>query len=140
MNETGTRFLDLDVTARAANLRRIREEIAGAAQETGLNKQGIQDLVHAVDEACQNIIRYGYADEPDGPISLSLIREGAWVKVIILDSAPAIDVGQIVPRQIDAPERGGFGAHIIRACVDDIALDPGPNGHGNRLTLSKRLG
>jgi len=48
------------IPAEASQLKVVRRLVEAAAREAGASVEWAQDLVLAVDEACQNIIRHGY--------------------------------------------------------------------------------
>jgi sigma-B regulation protein RsbU (phosphoserine phosphatase) len=130
-------LVDLRVPARPDRLKLIRSCVADACAIAGLSRDCTQDLVHAADEACQNIIRHGYGDAADGDISLRITHAHDRVTLTLTDTAPPAPPDAIAPRTSTSPERGGLGTRVISACVDDVALTRGPDGRGNQLTLTK---
>ena len=54
----------------------------------GFDDTAAQNIVLAVDEACQNIIVHGYKGREDGEILLSLARKHDGIQVCLVDSAP----------------------------------------------------
>jgi len=60
----------------------------------------VTDVVSAVDEACQNIIRHGYGG--NGEIVLEIRRNGPrQLEVQLIDFAPPVDLAKIRPRCLD---------------------------------------
>ena len=70
-----SRLLDLRIPARSNQLGRIRAAVRECARSCGCSEIPTADIVLAVDEACQNIIRHAYKGDPDGVIELSIRRE-----------------------------------------------------------------
>jgi sigma-B regulation protein RsbU (phosphoserine phosphatase) len=130
-------LVELRVPARPDRLKLIRSCVAEAGDLAGLSRDCVQDLVHAADEASQNIIRHGYGHTGAGDIVLTVTKWTDRISLTLTDTAPATPPDALVPRAPTAPERGGIGTHVISACIDDIALTPGPDGCGNQLTLTK---
>lgn len=137
--DAGERIAELRVPALADRLRLIRAYVLEAALFAGLADAAADELVHAADEACQNIIRHGYGEAATGDIAVTLAHDGDAVALTLCDSAPHMPRDALVPRTAECPERGGVGTQVICACVDGIDLAHGPDGCGNRLTLTKRM-
>ena len=132
-------LFELVVPARPERLRLVRTCVAEGATSADLSEEGCDDLVHAVDEACQNIIRHGYRDGGDGRIEVTLRRWSDSVVVTLSDTAAPVPPEVLRPRACDAPRRGGLGVQVIHACVDQVTVTPRPDGPGNRMTLTKRI-
>jgi serine/threonine-protein kinase RsbW len=95
----------------------------------------------AVEEACTNIMKHGYAGA-DGPIRLAMSIEHDRIVAVLCDEAPTFDPDSATPPDLDSgwEERriGGLGWHLIRQMTDEVHHESGA-GRGNRLTLVKRL-
>jgi len=133
-------LFDLVVPARPERLRLIRACVAEGAALADLSEEACTDLVQAVDEACQNVIRHGYRGRSDGEIGVTLVRWSDSVEATLTDSAEPIRPDALSPRAIEDAGQGGLGVHVIRACVDRVKVTPRPAGRGNRMTLTKRIG
>ncbi len=120
-------------------LREIRARVLEAARAAGCSDPDAQDLVIAVDEACQNIIRHGYRGESDREILIEVEHDGAMVVVYLVDAAPTVDPTKIQPRRLDDVRPGGLGTHFIRELTDDWQFLPTPSGRGNALKLCKKI-
>ena len=129
----------LSVPARATSLRLIRQAVSNTALSCGFNKETSQDLVLAVDEACQNVVRHAYGGREDGDMNIEIRCEGNSYIILIRDFAPAVDVSKIKPRDLDDVRPGGLGVHFIREVMDDVQHMPPPDGQGNLLLLKKAI-
>lgn len=125
--------------ARAEVLRTIRAAVRGAAEHFGCGARCASDVVHAVDEACQNIIRHGYGSDVEGSIEIDIRREGDSIVVLLRDHAPTVKEDRIRPRDLDDVRPGGLGTHFIRMLMDQSEFLPPPGGTGNLLRLAKRI-
>ncbi len=132
-------LLEVRFLAQADRLKLIRGSIRAAARMCGFNDTAAQDIVLAVDEACQNIIVHGYKDREDGEIVLSLARGPDGIKVTLLDAAPLVDPATIVPRALTDIKPGRLGSHFIREIMDSVDYRPRSDGPGNLLEMFKRL-
>ncbi len=132
-------LLELRFPAQADRLKLVRGSIRAAARMCGFNDTAAQDIVLAVDEACQNIIVHGYKGREDGEILLSLARKRDGIQVVLLDSAPLVDPATIVPRALTDIKPGRLGSYFIREIMDTADYRPRPDGAGNLLEMFKRL-
>jgi len=132
---------ELSVEARLENLARIRAFVAEACRGAGAPAEDCSALTLAVDEACTNIIEHAYAGTAGGAIAIAVETRPDEIRVTLLDRGRAFDPTAVPTPDLalDWKERpiGGLGWHLIRASVDDVDYEPGPDG-GNRLTLVKR--
>jgi anti-sigma regulatory factor (Ser/Thr protein kinase) len=126
-------------SARPARLRLVRALVSEVARVEGCSTECVRDMVIAVDEACQNVIRHAYAGNPDGEIRLEIGRDGDCLTVDLIDFADPVDPARVGPRDLDDVRPGGLGTHFIRACMDEAAFRAPPRGAGNRLWMSKRI-
>jgi sigma-B regulation protein RsbU (phosphoserine phosphatase) len=124
--------------ARADRLKGVREKMLECATRCGCSEAIARDIVIAVDEACQNIIRHAYAGS-DGEIVLECRRAGDDLEVLLHDSARAVDPATIKSRDLDDVRPGGLGVHFIRAIMDSVEYQPSPTGSGNRLRMTKKV-
>jgi serine/threonine-protein kinase RsbW len=132
---------ELSVEARLENLARVRAFVAEACRKAGAPAETCSALTLAVDEACTNIIEHAYAGTAGGAIEIAVETAPEELRVTLLDRGRPFDPSAVPPPDLTAgwKERpvGGLGWHLIRASVDDVDYEPGPDG-GNRLTLVKR--
>jgi sigma-B regulation protein RsbU (phosphoserine phosphatase) len=135
----GERILERRFPAEAGQLSSVRKAVEecvlgrGAAQETAC------DVVRAVDEACQNIIRHAYGDEAGGDIVLEIDSHPGELIVSLKDFAPRIEPSCVKPRDLDDVKPGGLGTHLIREIMDSAEFVEPPPGCGNLLRMMKRI-
>ena len=127
----------LNLPGRAQSLVMVRRAVEAAATACGFAKEQTQDIVLAVDEACQNVVRHAYGGKGGGDMVVDLRREQGEFQVLIRDFAAPVDVAQIKPRALDDVRPGGLGVHFIREVMDRMDYLPPPDGQGNLLRLVK---
>ncbi len=132
-------LLKISVPSQPDRLKLIRAAVSETTRLCGCADDIGRDIVIAVDEACQNIIRHAYGGSPDGEISLEIRRRGGALEFLIRDFAETIDVSAVKPRDLDDIRPGGLGTHFIREVMDEVTFLPPPGGGGNLLRLVKRL-
>jgi sigma-B regulation protein RsbU (phosphoserine phosphatase) len=116
----------------------LRHRVEAAALAAGCAKDVAADVVLAVDEACQNILRHGYGGK--GEVALEIRRNAAsCLEVQLIDFAPPADVAKIKPRRLDDVRPGGLGTHFMRTVMDEVIFMPPPLGAGNFLKMTKAI-
>ena len=134
-----TRVLELRFPARPDQLCDVRDAVRECTVANGADPQCASDVVMAVDEACQNIIRHAYAGDPDGEIELEIDRRGDDLVFSLRDFAPKIDTTAVKPRDLDDLRPGGLGTHLIRSVMDEAEYVKISSEAGNLLRMVKRI-
>lgn len=126
-----------------SNLNQIREFVARAAQDSGLEEREIYAAQLAVDEAASNIIEHAYAGQEGGEIEVTCHLRPDGLMVILRDHGRPFDPNQVrkpnLSSKLSRRSVGGLGVHIIYQLMDEIHYQTDPDG-GNVLTLFKRKG
>lgn len=133
------RLFKLRVPAHANRLKLVRAAVAEAAALCGCNPTCAGDVVLAVDEACQNVVRHAYGTDASGDMVVELSRAGDRLEIMLVDFAPPVDPTRIKSRDLTELRPGGLGTHFIRAIMDEAEFCDPPNGAGNCLRMSKRI-
>jgi len=131
--------LALRTSASVGELRGIREAVREAVESCGATPECAADVVMAVDEACQNVIRHAYGENPGGAIELEIERCGEELVVSLRDFAPEVDPEEVKPRDLDEIRPGGLGTHLIREMMDSADFVRPETGGGNLLRMVKRI-
>jgi sigma-B regulation protein RsbU (phosphoserine phosphatase) len=136
---SGLRIAQIRIASRPDCLRLVRTLIHEAGDANGCSSACISEIVMAVDEACQNIIRHAYSGDPEGEIVVDISRRDESIVVHLLDFAAPVDVSKVKPRRLDEVKPGGLGTHFIEQCMDEFSFLTPPDGAGNCLRLVKRI-
>lgn len=129
----------LRVPAVPSSLRVVRRVVRECALIAGTDQAWADDLVLAVDEACQNVVRHAYGGRGDGDVIVILRRCREGIGVDIVDFAPTVDPVTVKGRDLDDVRPGGLGVHLIRAVCEEAGFMPPPSGAGNLFRLVKRF-
>lgn len=132
-------LVELRLSARADRLKLVRGSVRVAARMCGFSDGTAQNIVLAIDEACQNIIVHGYRDRPDGEIIIGLFRRRDGLLARLRDFAPPVDPANVRPRDLADLKPGKLGSHFIREIMDTVEFRPAPDGHGNLLEMTKLM-
>ncbi len=129
----------LRVPARADRLQLVRAAVRAGLAPLGCSAAWLRDLVIAIDEACQNVVRHAYTPDAPGDMEVGLWLEGGRVVARLRDFAPPVDPARVCPRDLADVRPGGLGTHFIRAVTDRCGfLDP-PDDGGNLFEMIKAL-
>jgi anti-sigma regulatory factor (Ser/Thr protein kinase) len=111
-----------------------------AALSRGGNAEWAHDLVLAVDEACQNVVRHGYAEAGlTGDLLVEVAADPEGLCVHVTDFAKPLDPATIRSRDLNDVRPGGLGVFLMRTLTDECVWEPPPPGAGNVLRLRKLL-
>ena len=135
----GERIAQMRIASRPDRLRMVRAMVNEAGSAIGCSGECISQMVMAVDEACQNIIRHAYGGDPGGEIVVDIRRQDDRIAIHLLDFAAPVDASTIKPRSLDDVKPGGLGTHFIQECMDECGFLTPPAGAGNCLRLVKRI-
>ena len=132
-------LLHLRFPARPERLKGVRGAVGKAAALCGPGADWVRDVVIAVDEACQNVIRHAYGGRADGEVIVEIRRRGDAMVVDVRDFADAVEPENIKPRDLDDLRPGGLGTHFMREAMDSVEFLVPPQGPGNILRMVKRI-
>jgi sigma-B regulation protein RsbU (phosphoserine phosphatase) len=122
----GQLLVEVVVAAEPDRLRLLRPVVSEAATTCGFDRDRAAEIVLAVDEACQNIIRHSYRGESGGRIVLRLHRSSDRLVILLRDFAEPVDVRKVCPRALDDIRCGGLGTHLMRTIMDEVVFEPAP--------------
>ena len=123
--------------ARADALQAVREVVNKACNDCGCSQSTATDIVIAVGEACQNVVRHAYKDIEDGEATLEIHCKNGIIEFLLEDSAPSADPEKLKPEWPEEPGPGGLGICIIHDIMDEVEHIPAPSGQGNLLRMTK---
>ena len=96
------------------------------------------EIVLAIDEACQNVIRHAYRDK-DGNVAIKLsFQNKEFIVSLEDDGTPAIPE-KIKPRNIEDIKPGGLGTFFINQIMDSVSFQLTSPHWVNCLTMKKKI-
>ena len=131
----------LTFPAKAEYLLLARLALSGLARELRLGDELVADLKLAVTEACGNAVRHAYSGV-DGDVSVDFRIDGSRLFMTVEDHGDGIrapDLPDDEAAELSGPLESGMGMPIIRAIVDELAVESGPEGRGTRVRMVKYL-
>ncbi len=64
--------IQLKIKSHPENLKQVRKIISDATSQIAFSKEDSGSIILAVDEACSNIIKHSYLNDPKGKIDLCI--------------------------------------------------------------------
>jgi serine/threonine-protein kinase RsbW len=106
------------------NLLIVREFVSDAARDFGFSEDETSKIALAVDEACTNIIKHAYKNQPDKTIQVVIFREPNTFEISIVDEGQTFDADAIKPLNLKDHlshyRRGGLGVYLMRTLMDKV--------------------
>lgn len=129
------------VQAILEHLATLRDFVAEAAQEIGLDDSEVNALMLAVDEAATNVIVHGYGRSGQGSIEVGIASDGERFMIRLRDNAPHFDPTNVPEPDLNLPLEqrplGGMGVYIMHRAVDDLRYHRLPGG--NELVMTRYI-
>jgi anti-sigma regulatory factor (Ser/Thr protein kinase) len=136
--------LSVEITLRndLSELDRVSQRLKEFAAHQHLDPQVLGDLDLALEEVLANIISYGYADDREHQITVSLEARTGEIRVHVEDDGRPFDPLEApepdTTRPLDERPVGGLGIHLVRQLMD--GLEYRRQGDRNHLTMRKATG
>lgn len=126
--------------ARVESIRWLGDVLARIGRKANLSERAIYQCRLALDEACANIIRHAYDNDPRGEIEAYIQAHDGMCTIHLTDFGKPYDPARVdLPQDslsIDDTRPGGLGLHLMHTVMDEVHYTPGP--YGNRLVMVKR--
>ena len=120
--------LALALPARPASLASMRRAVAQWLRLGAAAEDEVYEVLVACGEACANTVAHAHPAVSDAPFEVRATRDGAEVEITVTDTGRW--------RQPE-DDRRGRGLTLMRELMDDVEIEPGPDG--TRVTLRRRL-
>jgi serine/threonine-protein kinase RsbW len=132
----------LSFPAKADYLLLARLALSGIARELPVGDELLADLKLALTEACGNAVRHAYVDTDVGDVRVVFSVEDERLSMTVADEGTGIRAPDLPDLETDEPSgalESGMGMPIIRAIVDELAVEAGPDGRGTQVRMVKYL-
>ena len=137
MNIKDQREFPVD-SASLKNVRNFARELFNKVSEFENYKE---ELVLALAEAAQNIVKHAYKDEPDSKdiMVVEISCKDNKLKIAFYDMGTPVDPEKVKHREIDNIKPGGLGTFFIQEIMDAMEFKEGKQTWVNHLVLTKQL-
>ncbi len=108
------------------NLELVRDFVGKLAQRAGFNDDHVNKIQVAVDEACTNVVRHAYPNQPPGPMDVEVTCNSEKFQIVISDKGKGFEPEAIqkpdMARYLNQFKRGGLGIHLIQTLMDKVTF------------------
>lgn len=127
----------IEIKSNPKNMQFLRNFLRPLLDASPLEKESRLFVLLGVDEACTNIIRYAYHNEPNHLIRIFISIFPQHLRIHIRDFGSPINPQTISPRDLDDIRPGGLGVHFIQSTFDSVEYSP--KKYGTSLVLTKNF-
>ena len=124
-----------------SELEPLCQHLVKFGQAAGLSEACITDVNICLDELFTNIVSYGFDDDLEHVVRITMDLDGRVLTVSIEDEGipfnPLDKKDPEVPDDLKDVNIGGLGIHIVRKLMDDICYQR--KDGKNKLTLKKSI-
>ncbi|WP_022663886.1 ATP-binding protein [Desulfospira joergensenii] len=131
-------LIGLSVLSHPRYLKLVRGATEKITRIMKFSREDSRNIVLAVDEACSNIIRHSYKNDPTGKIEFIFEIRLDKLIIRIMDEGLKCDIEKMKSRDIDPVQPGGLGIYIMKKVMDSLEFDCA-SPRKNQVTMVKKL-
>ncbi|MBB13225.1 MAG: serine/threonine protein kinase [Flavobacteriaceae bacterium] len=127
---------------KSSSLKEVRIFCREVFEKLKINQDLKDELVLAIAEAAQNIVKHAYKDEPDSKdiMVVEISCKDNKLKIAFYDMGTPVDPEKVKHREIDNIKPGGLGTFFIQEIMDVVEFqDKKKKPWINHLVLTKQL-
>ena len=122
----------------SSSLKEVRNFAREVLSKDNTFKTTSDDVVLALAEAAQNIVKHAYNGQPTGDtMRVEISFRDNQLKIDLYDKGKPAIPQNIKPRQIDDIKPGGLGTFFIGQIMDEVIFKTSRNDWVNHLILTK---
>ena len=142
MNETNKSENKISETrefiVNSASLKEVRSFSREVFEKIKIDQDLKDELVLAIAEAAQNIVKHAYNGQPtNDTMKVDIKFENKQLSIELFDKGSPAIPQNIKPRKIDDIKAGGLGTFFIGQIMDEVIFKISSNDWVNHLTLKK---
>ena len=129
-----------DFLVHSGSLKEVRTFSRDVFDKLNLNKDLKDELVLAIAEAAQNIVKHAYQNqETDDKMEIKISLDNGELEIGFFDKGRPVDNSNVRHRKIDDVKPGGLGTFFIKQIMDAVVFREGEKPWINHLILTKQL-
>ena len=130
-----------DFAVNSKSLKDVRDFAREIFDQSPVFSQQKDELVLAIAEAAQNIVKHAYKDHPetDDKMQLQISCKEGNLEIGFFDMGRPVDPKKVKHREIDNIKPGGLGTFFIQEIMDSVVFKDGGKPWINHLVLTKKL-
>ncbi len=137
MNLTETK----DFPVNTSSLKEVRTFSRETFEKINLSQDLKDELVLAIAEAAQNIVKHGYkgVEETTDRMEIKISLKDGQLEIGFFDKGKAVVPENVQHRQLDDIKPGGLGTFFIKQIMDAAVFKKDQKGWVNHLILTKKI-
>jgi serine/threonine-protein kinase RsbW len=130
-----------DFLVSSASLKDVRAFSRDVFEKFKIDENLREELVLAIAEAAQNIVKHAYKDFPNTQdrMVVRISCKDEVLEISFFDKGKPVEESKVKHRAIDDIKPGGLGTFFIQEIMDSIKFEPGKKPWINNLVLTKQL-
>ena len=124
----------------SAQLKEVRNFARGLFDQVPEFEDNREELVLALAEAAQNIVKHAYNGQPSGDtMRVEIEYQDKVLKMELFDKGKPVIPENIKPRKLTDIKAGGLGTFFIGQIMDEVVFKTTKEDWVNHLILTKRF-
>ena len=124
----------------SAQLKEVRNFARGLFDQVPEFEDNREELVLALAEAAQNIVKHAYSGQPSGDtMRVEIEYQDKILKMELFDKGKPVIPENIKPRKLSDIKAGGLGTFFIGQIMDEVVFKTNKEDWVNHLILTKRF-
>ena len=130
-----------DFFVNSSSLKDVRSFSREVFDKLQLDQDLKDELVLAIAEAAQNIVKHAYKDNEDNSdkMEITISLNDSELEIGFFDKGRAVDQNNVRHRKIDDVKPGGLGTFFIQQIMDAVVFKEGEKPWINHLVLTKKI-
>ena len=130
-----------DFLVRSSSLKDVRTFCREVFEKLHIEQNLKEELVLAIAEAAQNIVKHAYKDNPntEDKMVVQISCNENKLQIGFYDMGTPVDPAKVKHREIDNVKPGGLGTFFIQEIMDAVEFKDGKKPWINHLVLTKQL-
>ena len=130
-----------DFQVNSSSLKEVRTFSRDVFEKINLPQDQKDELVLAIAEAAQNIVKHGYKDVESTAdrMEIKISLKDGNLEIGFFDKGKPVVPGNIQHRKLDDIKPGGLGTFFIKQIMDDAVFKKDQQQWINHLVLTKKI-
>ena len=130
-----------DFLVSSTSLKEVRTFSRETFEKINLNQELKDELVLAIAEAAQNIVKHGYkgVEETEDRMEIKISLKDSQLEIGFFDKGKNVVPENVQHRKLDDIKPGGLGTFFIKQIMDNAVFKKDQKGWVNHLILTKKI-
>ena len=130
-----------DFQVNSSSLKEVRAFSRDVFEKIDLPQEQKDELVLAIAEAAQNIVKHGYkgVEETEDRMEIKISLKDSQLEIGFFDKGKTVVPENVQHRKLDDIKPGGLGTFFIKQIMDNAVFKKDQKGWVNHLVLTKKI-